>query len=207
MWRAIFFIGAAGLAACNAPVERPPQASGEAIAFGGGPGGPRDACFVCHGLKGEGDGAVPRLAGLSTGYLIKQLEDYAGHWRQEAAMTPIAARLSHADRIAVSDYYAQLGEPEARRSRPAMTGWKLFLEGDQERGLASCASCHGVGGKGGGLAMPRLAGQQADYVRAQLLAWKASKRRNDPRDSMGEIARRLTAAEIDSLASYVEALP
>lgn len=208
MWRAIIFTFTLAMAAgCSAPVASRAEPSGEAIAFGAGSGGPDDACFTCHGLKGEGDSPVPRLAGLSTGYLVKQLEDYAGRWRDEASMSPIAARLSDSERVAVASYYSALNEPASRRPRPALTGWRLFIDGDVERGLKPCASCHGPGGRNGGLAPPRLAGQDAGYVRNQLTAWKESRRRNDPRDTMGAIARKLSVAEIDSLAIYVEALP
>lgn len=173
--------------------------------FGGGPGGPQDACFVCHGLKGEGDGAAPRLAGQSAGYLLKQMEDYSARWRDHSQMSAISARLSDADRVAAAHYYASLEDP-AGLMRPAASGWRLFLDGDQARGLPPCARCHGVRGDGVGLANPALAGQTAIYVETQLRAWKTSQRRNDPQDTMGAIARRLTQAEIESLASYVEAL-
>lgn len=207
MWRAIIFVGASAIAACSAPVAPPVQLSGEAIAFGAGPGGPRDACFSCHGLKGEGDSVIPRLAGLSTGYLVKQLEDYAGRWRHDLTMSAIATRLSDDDRLAVSTYYAAL--KLSRQSSSAASGFahSLYNDGDPTRGLKSCASCHGADGLEGGLAQPRLAGQTAEYVRAQLVAWKESRRRNDPRDVMGEIARKLTHSEIDSLAAHVAAMP
>lgn len=192
--------------ACSAPVTPPAQRSGEAIAFGAGPGGPQDACFSCHGLKGEGDGPIPRLAGLSTGYLMKQLEDYAGQWRDEPSMSPIAKRLSDADRLAVSAYYAALAGPVSEK--PATrSGGELFVNGDPERGLKACASCHAEDGKREDLASPRLAGQTAAYVRLQLHAWKDSRRRNDPRDVMGQVARKLTVQEINELAAYVGALP
>lgn len=207
MWRVLIFVAMMmTTAACNAPAIAPVQPSGELIAFGGGPGGARDACFTCHGLQGEGDGVVPRLAGLSAGYLIKQMEDYAGHWRDEPSMTPISARLSDADRIAVAHYYEALGEPELLEVRSDPEGRQLFEAGHQLRGIRACAECHGANGEGGGLAQPRLAGQSADYVKRQLLDWKAAKRRNDPQDVMGSIARKLSEAEIANLAEHVQAL-
>lgn len=207
MWRAIIFTGASLATACSAPVALPVQLSGEAIAFGAGPGGPRDACFTCHGLRGEGDSVIPRLAGLSPGYLVKQLEDYAGRWRDDPTMSPLARRLSDDDRLAVSAFYAGLQLPERTPVAASPSVRSLYDNGDPARGLKSCASCHGVDGQEGGLAQPRLAGQTAEYVRAQLVAWKESRRRNDPRDVMGQVARKLTHDEIDSLAAYVEALP
>ncbi|RYG35886.1 MAG: c-type cytochrome [Burkholderiales bacterium] len=207
MWRAIVFFGAGLAAACSAPVAPPMQMSGEAIAFGASAGGPRDACFSCHGLKGEGDAAIPRLAGLSTGYLVKQLEDFAGRWRDEPTMSPIAGRLSDADRLAVADYYATLNVSTDRPSGSVTGEQTLFHDGDPARNIKSCSTCHGADGRGGGLAQPRLAGQTSAYVRAQLTAWKESRRRNDPRDVMGQIARKLTDSEIESLAAHVASLP
>lgn len=192
------------LAGCSAPVVAPRAADGELIAFGGGPGGAGDACFTCHGMEGEGDGLAPRLAGQSAGYLLKQMEDYAARWRDHPEMTAIARRLGDGDRIVVADYYANL-ESRSEPLRPVIGG--LFVDGNLKRGLAPCARCHGAGGEGGGLAIPRLAGQPTEYVGAQLHAFKASTRRNDPQDQMGAIARKLTAAEIDALASYVGGLP
>jgi cytochrome c553 len=206
MWRVILFLCGVGVAACSAPVAPPAELSGEVIAFGGGPGGARDACFTCHGLKGEGDGKTPALAGLSSGYLVKQLEDYAGRWRDEFSMSPIASRLSDADRLAVAGYYAQL-DLTARGSADDAHARQLFLQGDPDRDLQPCADCHSPGGKSFGLAAPQLAGQTPDYIREQLLAWKQSRRRNDPRDVMGAIARKLSTAEIDSLAAYAVASP
>lgn len=212
MWRAITFLKAIGsaaalLAGCNVPVVAPSPLSGEAIAFGAGPGGARDACFTCHGLNGEGDGTTPGLAGLSSGYMLKQLKDYAGHWRDEKTMTPIAARLSDADRIAVSDYYAGLPMPQPDAASTDLTGLALFTTGDAARNLEPCAVCHTPDGKKFGEATPILAGQTAPYIRDQLIAWKESRRRNDARDVMGAIARKLTFGEIDSLARYAGALP
>ncbi|RYG33384.1 MAG: cytochrome c [Burkholderiales bacterium] len=207
MWRAIIFMGIAAIGACSAPVAPRAQASGEAIAFGGGPGGPQDACFSCHGLKGEGDGPIPRLAGLQTGYLVKQLEDYAGHWRDEPSMTPIAKRMSDQDRLAVAVYYAALAEPMQAMEQSSTGGEMLFLRGDAERGLEACAVCHVEGGAKAGLATPVLAGQTAPYLRGQLIAFHESRRRNDPRDLMGQIARKLDKDEIEQLVSYIAALP
>jgi cytochrome c553 len=210
MWRAIILAGAAGLAACSVPVAPARDLAGEEIAFGGGPGGAADACFTCHGLRGEGDGPVPRLAGLSSGYLVKQLEDYAGKWRNDPSMSPIAARLSDADRLAVSSHYAALAVPGVPAEPVAAsheTGRILYAEGDPGRSLAACASCHDADGDGFGLASPALRGQTAGYLREQLLAWKDSRRRNDPRDVMGAVARRLSAQEIDALAVYLGSQP
>lgn len=190
--------------ACTAPVAAPTVVSGEVLAFGGGPGGAGDACFTCHGLKGEGDGLAPRLAGQSVGYALKQLDDYSRHRRKHAAMEAIAARLADADKLAVAQYYAAVAAPQRPRpSRMPPGAWQLYLDGDPERGLEPCAKCHGARGEGRGKGNPSLRGQPVEYVSRQLHLWKDGKRRNDPENAMGLIAQKLTDAEIEALSAYV----
>ena len=103
------------LAACDATpgaTDRVFQASGEVIAMSGGAGGAANACFTCHGLKGEGDGvSTPRLAGLDQGYLQKQMEDYASGLRPDDVMTRVAKGLDQDARRAVAAWYAGLPPP------------------------------------------------------------------------------------------------
>ncbi len=207
MWRAIAALGLSLTAGCAAPVVAPAPPSGEAIAFGAGSGGPADACFHCHGLKGEGDGLAPRLAGQSAGYLMKQMEDYSHRRRNHKDMSPIAARLGDGERIAVAAYYAGLGDRGPGQLGRAIGGWGLYLDGDPERALPPCAQCHGPRGRGVGHAYPRLSAQPVEYVSAQLHAFRQSQRRNDPQDVMGSIARKLTPAEVEAVSAYVAGLP
>jgi cytochrome c553 len=207
MWStgSLSFVAACGaiLAGCSAPVVGPAPPSGEAVAFGGGSGGPADACFVCHGLKGEGDKLAPRLAGQSAGYLIKQLEDYAHRWRDHEDMSAIAKRLDDGERIAVAAYYSGIGNASARLLHRIANGSRLYLEGDPRRGIQPCARCHGEAGQGTGPAYPALSAQPAEYLATQLHAFKQSRRRNDPENVMGAIARKLTPTEIEAVADYM----
>jgi cytochrome c553 len=188
-------------AACGGPVASPSPASGELIAHGGGPGGPGDACFTCHGFYGEGDGRTPRLAGLQAGYTAKQLADYANQTRPDSVMTPIASRMSDGDRRAVASYYATMTPPPSRAPAVAM---RLYHQGDRERGIRRCVNCHGATGAGEGPANPAIAGQPAAYTAEQLRRWKRGERRNDARDVMGSAARGMTDEEIDAMAAYIE---
>lgn len=184
------------LAACSGPVSAPPAPTGEMIAFGAISA--REACFTCHGAAGEGAGAVPRIAGLDAGYAVKQLEDYARELRADAVMSPIARRLTAADRRAVAYFYEALG----RQPTPSAPAPPLYHAGDPARGLIACARCH----EGeGAAAAPRLGGQPAAYTIEQLDRWRRGVRRNDPNDMMGRAARPLTDAEIQALARYLEA--
>ena len=201
-------LGAGGLAACE-PRDPPKDAfrrTGQVIALSGGDGGAANACFSCHGLKGEGDGeASPRLAGLDAAWMHRQLDDYASGRRPDPVMGPIARHLTAEDRRAVSAWHAALPTPPSAASSISPVGAKLYHQGDARRGLQPCEVCHGEQGEGGGAANPPLAGQPPAYIAEQLDRWANARRRNDPRDVMLHISRRLTPAEIEAVAAYATA--
>lgn len=185
-------------------------ASGEVIAMSGGGAGATNACFTCHGLTGRGDGAgVPRLAGLSLGYLNAQMEDYAAGLRQHARMQYIGRKLSARDRQAVAAYYAAMPfEPEASSAVPASAlGAQIYHEGDPGRALQACADCHGLRGEGNGAANPPLGGQPSAYLAQQINLWRLGKRRNDPDNLMLHISRLMSPPEIAAVSAYAGALP
>lgn len=200
-------IGLVALAAgCSPELADPFARTGELIAMSGGAAGPANACFTCHGLRGEGNGAdAPAIAGLSPGYLVRQINDYAAGLRKDEAMGPIAKALDSDARRAVSDYYGRLAYPFAPAS-PHSSYSGLYQRGDPARGLAACASCHGPRGEGVGDGSPPIAGQPVTYLSEQLDQWKAGRRRNDPRGQMIAVTARLSPAEIDGLSAYVSRL-
>jgi cytochrome c553 len=67
-----------------------------------------------------------------------------------------------------------------------------------------CAPCHGVKGDEGDVEKPNLAGQKSIYLRKQLLAFRAGKRKHPDMKSIG---RDLTDREIDQLVVYYSTLP
>lgn len=181
-------------------------ADGEVIALSGGEGGPRNACFTCHGLDGMGDGvSVPRLAGLDAGYLQKQLADYSAGTRRDKVMQPVARWLDDRDQIAVARWYAAL--PVAAPQQPAGPPPAIWLNGAPERGVIACASCHGADGMGAGLGNPAVAGQPGAYTIDQLRRWKRGERRNDPRGVMAVAASGLSEAETRTIAAWLERAP
>ena len=206
-------LAVAALAAC-APgaddYEDPFTATGEVIALSGGDAMARGACITCHGVNGEGDGAdTPRLAGLDPGYIQKQLEDYAADLRPDPVMSPIARRLSHADRARVAAYYGAmppaLADPLGADPALIAEGRTLYHQGLP--GHRACAACHGTDGRGLGAGYPPVAGQTAAYTAHQLRQWKTAQRRNDPRDVMGAVSRPLSERQIDAVSAYAASLP
>ena len=70
-----------------------------------------------------------------------------------------------------------------------------------------CSSCHGPDGRSSSPTFPRLAGQQKDYIVAQLQAFR-DKTRADPHAQtyMWGMAARLSDATIDGIATYYGSL-
>ena len=66
-------------------------------------------------------------------------------------------------------------------------------------GVAACRACHGPNGISVSNIIPNLAGQKADYLTAQLMAFKSGDRKND---FMTVIAGQLSDADIHSFAQY-----
>jgi cytochrome c553 len=85
-------------------------AKGEALVKTGG-AGVTTPCAICHGPDLKGVAAIPRIAGRSPSYLVRQLYDFQQHARQGSAgalMAPVVEKLSHDDMISLAAYLASL---------------------------------------------------------------------------------------------------
>ncbi len=70
--------------------------------------------------------------------------------------------------------------------------------------MPACAGCHGPSGAGIPAQYPRLGGQHAEYVEAQLTTFRSGARTNSPQ--MMDIAGRMSDAEIKAVSDYVAGL-
>jgi cytochrome c553 len=85
-------------------------ARGEALATTGA-GGRTIQCTICHGQDLQGLGEVPRLAGLSPLYVVRQLNDFKTGDRAGASaalMLGTVANLTEEDIVALAAYLASL---------------------------------------------------------------------------------------------------
>lgn len=170
------------------------------------------ACANCHGLGGEGNAAAyPRLAGLSTSYVVHQLESFRDGTRPNAIMQPIAANLSRQDMADVAAWYdkQKVPEPAVPRAVPPETmqrGERLAKIGDWSRNLPPCFSCHGPGAAGVPPNFPRLAGQYSNYLLTQLESFKNGTRRNDHEELMRSVAKNMSDQDMQAVAAYLAAL-
>ena len=157
-------------------------------------------CTMCHGVKGMSVSNSPNLAGQYPEVVIKQLHDYRAGHRRSPIMEAMAQRLSDRDILDLASYYAYL--PKARTA-PTTYGENLpalVRVGDPLRNIAPCISCHGqVDQK---LGAPWLEGMPKQYLVDQLNAFINGARRNDAGAQMRNMARAMTAKEVDEVAAF-----
>jgi len=195
----------AGAAAAQG-AAKPDAAKGQSIAA--------QTCAACHGADGNSPAAPnPKLAGQFYEYLQRQLAHFkpqAGNKpaRDNAVMAAMVANLSAADMQNVAAYYAsQKLKPAAAKDKElAALGQKIYRGGIAATAVAACAGCHGPSGAGMPAQYPRIYGQYAEYVEAQLKAFRSGTRSNDPNGMMRAVAVRMTDREIQAVAEYVAGL-
>lgn len=167
-------------------------------------------CSGCHGVDGKGQANMaPMLAGLNADYLEQQLILFSDGTRQSPLMKGMADSVSDPEiRRQVAEYFAalpsyQFTDLEQRGAQADINNpyRKLVFQGDWDRNIPACATCHGPSGMGIGK-FPRIASQHADYIQQQLNAWKNGTRGGDPLNMMGNIASKLTDDEIENLSYY-----
>jgi cytochrome c553 len=201
-WAGLGLLGALGaVALLNATLAHAATdaARGEEIVQG--------KCFICHGAGGESSSPVfPRLAGQNAGYVARQLADYKSGKRKSSTMQPMVEDLSADDFKALGAYFAS--QPTVVHTIEdadlANAGKLIFQRGNPYSGVASCATCHGANAHGTE-ALPRLAGQHAQYTENQLRQFNKRERTNDNAVMHG-IASKLTEQELKAVVAYISGL-
>lgn len=171
-------------------------------------------CAACHAADGNSQiAANPKLAGQIPEYLYKQLENFKAApgkkaERDNPIMAGMVASLSPEDMRNLAAYFAgQTAKPgEAKSKDLVVLGQLIYRGGIAGERIAACASCHGPNGAGLPAQYPRLAGQYAEYVEAQLKAFRSGARANDVNGSMRGVAGRLSDREISAVADYIAGL-
>ncbi|WP_420715690.1 c-type cytochrome [Cupriavidus sp. D39] len=157
-----------------------------------------ESCVACHGPMGNsGNPLYPVLAGQTARYIYLELKDFKEGRRSDPMMTPTAAPLSREDMLDLGEYFAAQ-KPIASQFKA--DGRKVEA-GRKKAEEVLCTMCH-LGGFAGQNEIPRVAGQQYAYIVKQLEDFRARKRTNDA-GSMTSVARGLSDADIQNLASYM----
>lgn len=175
-----------------------------------------EICQACHGTCAQGtpDLNAPRLAGLETAYVARQLEDFRSGRRgatpgdvQGDQMAQMAKVLTDSDAVGrVAHYVSGLSVIAAPST----------VKGDVNKGKTTfvlCASCHGAEGQGNStLLAPRLAGMSDWYLLRQLDSFRAGQRGNGDPDSPAARMRAIATslpddAAVHNVVAYIATLP
>lgn len=168
-------------------------------------------CLACHGADGNSiSPTFPKLAGQQPEYITKQLMNFKSGARTNAIMqgVVVSSNLTPDDMKNLGIYFSQQTiKPGATKDKILTEeGEKIFKGGDTATGTPACAACHGPAGVGIPSEFPRLAGQHAEYVYAQLNSFRLGDRSTDSAKMMRTIASRLTDHEMKAVADYVSGL-
>ena len=158
-------------------------------------------CSACHGEKGlPSDPAIPIIWGQNEGYLYLQLRDFQKGARKDDRMTPIAQSLSKEEVQALAAYFASKPWPNTDTPRAskadeaaAMTAIKSVV----------CSSCH-LEQFQGNSSIPRLAGQQHDYLAKTMTDFRTHTRANNP--GMSDLMNTVTPEQLAAVAAYLTGL-
>jgi cytochrome c553 len=158
-------------------------------------------CASCHGVDGNSaSGNFPNLAGQTWRYIYVQLKDFKEGRRKDPVMSPMAAPLSRQDMIDIANFYA------AQKPKPStfkVDDAKVKL-GKAKADEVLCTMCH-LGGFSGQNEIPRVAGQQHDYIVKQMKDFRSRTRTNDA-GNMTSVSSNLSDADIENLAQYITSL-
>ena len=178
-------------------------------------------CLACHGERAGGDidfgpdvhFGTPALRGMREDYLRDALTAYRDGTRQHGEMSAVAGLLDDETIEFMAGVFSAYAPPPMRPASDLTAlaaGHPLFSKGRaiaqkgvSQRGVPPCLACHGPLGEGSA-AGPRLAGQNAIYVRSQFEAFRNGSRRTAMSAVMQPVAAGLTPEDIEAIAHYYE---
>lgn len=155
--------------ASQTPAQRNAPSFGDPVA-----GEPLTAmCGGCHGAHGVStDAATPNLAGQDARYLLNALKAYR-KTRRHAGMEAYVEDLSQQDIENIAAFYA------VQKSRPAEKGQTLVQEL-----IEKCDRCHAASVDNASMAVPKISGQDKDYLVMALRAYRDDRRESSMMHNM-----------------------
>ena len=161
---------------------------------------PLALCVECHQSEGALAAQLPRIEGQHAEYLAREIEHFQDAHREGFPMRIIASTLPRAQIKAIASELA--ARPWDRR--PELFDSIAAKAGAPLASALACSGCHGPAFRGAA-AVPRLAGQNPEYLARQLRAFDHGHRQL----SLPEAAvsmKGLSAAETHALAHYLASL-
>jgi cytochrome c553 len=158
-------------------------------------------CAACHGEGGNSTNpAVPSIAQQPAQFISTALFFFREGNRQDPQMAPMAANLSNAEMNELAAYFSkQSAAAPKHQSKP-----ENVAAGPGLAKKFNCSQCHGARLLGQ-QHIPRLAGQQYEYLRVQLKGFKAGTRA-DIDGNMTSAAKAVPEQDLEALADYLAGL-
>ncbi len=158
-------------------------------------------CLGCHGVKGNSSmPGTPSLAAQNARYIYLQLRDFQEGRRENPIMSPMTAGLTRPEMQELANYFS--------KQKLSSKGFKADPDkaklGKAKADETLCAMCH-LGEFVGQNEIPKVAGQNFDYVVNTLKAFKAKTRTNDA-GNMTSVASTLSLQDIENLGHYIASL-
>ena len=156
------------------------------------------SCWGCHGAgAAPKDPTIPVIQGQQAGYLEKQLHDFRSGQREDQIMSSMAESIPAKETVRAAAMIAAMPWPkiEAASGTP------------EPDSVVACQSCHGAdfaGGPGPEGVAPRLGGQFAVYLEAQMGVFARGERAQSK--TMTLMMKSLDAAERARIAKYLAGL-
>jgi len=158
-------------------------------------------CAACHGPDGNAMiPGVPSIAGQPNFFTHWQLIKYRDGRRKDPQMSPLAEKLSDEDMADFAAFYAA----QKPTQRPAKLDPQKVEDGKKAAVYYQCTSCHRTN-LAGHEQIPRLAGQDLDYLRKLLRGFK-EKTASDLDGTMTMAAVPLSLDDVESIAQFLASL-
>ncbi|MCU7816111.1 MAG: c-type cytochrome [Candidatus Thiodiazotropha sp. (ex Lucinoma kastoroae)] len=186
-----------------------------------------EVCAGCHGEYGQGgkEGEYPRLAGMPSAFLAKQLHLFRDRLRPNLAMVEyvddrqmpdediqdiahyleqivLKTKLPPADGTSLDfNAYQRLLESKRLMQIPLAPG---DIKSGKKRYKKECASCHGREGLGDKKkAVPMLAGQYTNYLWRQVKKYRENIRIHDEDEPDDELLLEFSDQELTDIFAYL----
>ncbi len=170
------------------------------------------ACVACHGVDGNSvDPTFAKIAGQHPDYVVRHLHLFKSGERENPIMAAQAGLLSDQDMSDVAAYFATQKVRAGITDETLLKRGQALYRGGASAVVPSCMGCHGPSGRGNPAAKyPAIGGQHSVYSKAQLERFRGGmiygKDDYANKQIMSQVAKNLSDADIDALASYLEGL-
>jgi cytochrome c553 len=175
--------------ASQTPAQRPASPFGDAKA-----GEAQTAlCGGCHGSQGVStDAATPSLAGQDPRYLVNAIKAYRKTRKHEVMQRAVAAA-SDKDIDDIAAFYA------VQKSEPAENGQALIHDLTEK-----CNRCHATAAASATVVVPKINGQDKDYLIMALRAYRDERRAST---TMHKMSLPYSDSVIESISSFYASQP